>query len=285
MTYNNQETAMEARKPFLLPDNISNDFSDEELEEDYEGLNQKIQRVKIPGGGTVQFEFPGSDPDNPEYAKTLEGVILYNHPASAYWPEGSDYDDNVAPLCSSVDGKTGYGEPGGSCELCPWNKYGTGTDSKGNPSKGKACKNMRHLYLLQSGAYLPVLLALPPTSLKSFNEFMNVAFIARRRPTWGSVVQISLRKIENGANTYSVASFKKLYDFEGEQLAQVKRCAGTFREQIKKMLLERAIAAESSNEPDQLYEADANYKVIEDGRHFSISAPDVIDGEREELPA
>ena len=145
MTYNTENTLMETNN-FTLPEMLEGDFSNEELADDYAGLQLSFQRVKIPGGGSLQFEIPGDDPENPDYAKTIEGVIIYNHQASAYWPEGSEYDDTVTPLCSSVDGITGCGTPGGSCAMCELNKYGTGTDSKGNPSKGKACKNMRHLY-------------------------------------------------------------------------------------------------------------------------------------------
>ena len=152
MTYNTENTLMET-KNFTLPEMLEGDFSNEELADDYAGLQLSFQRVKIPGGGSLQFEIPGDDPENPDYAKTIEGVIIYNHQASAYWPEGSEYDDTVTPLCSSVDGITGCGTPGGSCAMCELNKYGTGTDSKGNPSKGKACKNMRHLYILRDGEY------------------------------------------------------------------------------------------------------------------------------------
>mgnify|MGYP001087720161 CR=1 FL=1 len=51
---------------------------------------------------------------------------------------------------------------------------------------------MRILYLLQDGDYIPLQLSLPPISLRPFNDFMNAAFVARRRPAWSSVVQIGL---------------------------------------------------------------------------------------------
>ena len=150
MIYNN-ENALAEVKNFTLPTMIESDFSNEDLSEDFDGLQMSFQRVKIPAGGALQFEIPGDDPENPEYEKTLRGVIIYNHQAGAYWPEGAEYDDNVAPLCSSVDGKLGIGTPGGACALCELNKFGT-------DGKGKACKNMRHLYILRSGEYIPILL-------------------------------------------------------------------------------------------------------------------------------
>lgn len=270
---------------FMLPVTAEGEFSNEDLSEDFEGLQLKFQRAKIPAGGALQFELPGDDLENPEYSKVIEGVIIYNHAACVYWPEGAKYDDNVSPLCSSVDGKTGYGTPGGACELCELNRYGTGVDSKGNPSKGKACKNMRQLYILRSGEYMPVLLSLPPTSLRPFNDFMNTAFVSRRRPTWSSVVQIGLRRIENGSSPYSVASLKKLYDFSGEQLAQIKAYADSFRGQIKDLRQQQAAAVEEQAGTDAVYNEDSGYTVTQTDGHFCISSQDMLDGEREDLPA
>lgn len=138
MTYNNENAMMETQKGFIMPAMTETDLSGVDVSEDYEGLRLSFPRVKIPAGGSLQFEIPSDDPENPDYAKTIEGVILYNHDTCAYWPEGSEYDDNVTPLCSSVDGKTGYGAPGGACAVCALNQYGS--VEKG---KGKACKNMR----------------------------------------------------------------------------------------------------------------------------------------------
>lgn len=284
MTYNN-ENAMVEQKNFTLPAMVEGgDFSSEDLAEDYEGLQLSFQRIKIPAGGALQFEVPGDNPEDPDYAKTLEGVIIYNHQACAYWPEGSEFDDEVTPLCSSVDGKTGFGEPGGACALCPMNQYGTATDKNGNATKGKACKNMRHLYLLRDGEYMPILLALPPTSLRPFSDFMNASFVSRRRPVWSSVVQIGLKRVDNGANTYSVATFRKLYDFSGEQLQQIKQYAEGFREQIRTMLQERAVNTETRAESDIVYDVDPGYSAKQDGEHFTVTAAQMIDGDRDDLP-
>lgn len=281
MPNNNELTE---KKNFMLPDAIDGEFTSDELADDYEGLQLSFQRVKIPAGGTLQFEIPGDDPENPDYVKNIEGIILYSHQTCAYWAEGLEYDDSAAPLCSSVDGKIGCGTPGGTCAVCELNQYGTATDSKGNQAKGKACKNMRHLYILRDGEYMPILLVLPPTSLRPYSDFINACFVVRRRPTYASVVQIGLKKVE-GANTYSVATFKKLYDFEGEDLARVKVYATSFREQIKGVLQSRAADAQNRANPDTLYDDNTkSYIVSESGGHFEITSNDFIDGEKDELP-
>ena len=203
MTYNNENAIMETKKDFILPAMVEDDCISVDVSEDYEGLRLSFPRVKIPGGGSLQFEIPSDDPENPDYTKYIEGVILYNHDTCAYWPEGSEYDDNVTPLCSSVDGKTGYGAPGGICATCALNQYGS--VEKG---KGKACKNMRNLYILRSGEHMPMLLSLPPTSLRPYSDFITAAFATRRRPIYSGVVQIGLKRVDNGSNTYSVATFR-----------------------------------------------------------------------------
>ena len=240
----NQNSDLMKQEKFMLPTMIEGDFSAEELAEDADGLQMSFQRVKIPAGGTLQFEMPSDDPDNPDYEKNLVGVILHNHATCAYWPAGSEYDDDTTPLCSSVDGKVGIGTPGGACAACVMNRFGSAPDG----SKGKACKNMRVLYLLRSGEYMPLQVNLPPTSIKPFKEFLNRAFMLRRRATYGSIVQIGLKRENNGTNDYSVATFKLLQDFQGEELAQIRAYANSFKEQIKLLLQQRAEITEEQRD-------------------------------------
>lgn len=264
---------------FNLPTMVEGEtFTVDELADDMDGLRLKFLRVKIPAGGTLQFEIPGDDPENPDYTKYLEGVILFNHASCAYWQD-EKMDDNTAPLCSSVDGKVGIGEPGGTCAVCALNRFGSGENGK-----GKACKNMRILYLLRDGEYMPLQITLPPTSIKPFNDFYSAVFASRRRGTCGSIVQLGLKRVENGTNTYSVATFRKLYDFSGEELAQVKAYADGFKEQIKIMLQQRA--EDAANRPDDDFEESEGYMMSGDDNSFVITSPDAeIDGDREALPA
>ncbi len=275
---NNENAMMETKKNFIMPDMVGSDCTGIDVSEDYEGLRLSFPRIKIPGGGNLQFEIPGDDPENPDYTRYIEGVILYNHDTCAYWPEGAEYDENVTPLCSSVDGKVGHGAPGGVCAACALNQYGS--DPKG---KGKACKNMRNLYILQSGGYMPILLSLPPTSLRPYSDFITTAFAARRRPIYAGVVQIGLKRADNGSNVYSVATFRLLQRFEGDELLQIKQYADGFREQIKQMNQQRATDAEFG--AGEVITDAQGYTSVEDGDHFCITGDEVIDGDRGELPA
>lgn len=255
--------------PFVLPNaglSGPGDFSPEELAEDMDGIRLSFPRVKIPAGGVLQFEMPGDDPEHPEYADKLTGVLLFHHATNGYWPHAMD-DEDKNPICSSVDGKMGIGEPGGACVSCELNAFGTADDGK-----GKACKNMRSLYLLQSGELMPIELKLPPTSLKGFQDFMSAAFLTRGRASYGSVIEIGLKRMNNG-NPYSVATFRKMYDFTGEELAQIKAFAISFRKQAQAMLEERAKALRNQQDDGCDYEG-----------YDSASSAKIGASQRDELP-
>ena len=136
---------------FQFPDvSLSADFSQEELQDDTDGIRLTFPRAKIPGGGSTLFELPGEDASKPEYVESLQGVILFHHLVNGYWM-GEPSDEDKSPLCTSMDGKMGHGDPGGLCAKCRLNTFGSAEDGR-----GKACKNQRYLYLLRDGEFMPL---------------------------------------------------------------------------------------------------------------------------------
>ena len=57
----------------------------EAISEDCAGIEFQLDRIKIPAGGSTAFEIPTGDSDEPEMAKEITGVILFNHPANSYY--------------------------------------------------------------------------------------------------------------------------------------------------------------------------------------------------------
>ena len=205
-------------------------------------------------------------------------MILYNHASCAYWPEGDEYNDDVPPLCSSVDGKQGYGEPGGTCATCTLSQFGSASNGR-----GKACKNMRVLYLLRSGEFMPLAINLSPTSISPFREFLNQGFVFRNRATYGSLVEIGLKRQTNPeGKDYSVATFKRLGDFHGDQLAAVRKYALSFREQIRGMNRQRIEAKREQDEGLCEVESYAAAPAAADDS-FCIGA--TVNGDTQPLPA
>lgn len=215
---------------FMLPTSLGGGFSSEELAEDTAGMQLNFPRVKMPSGGGLAFEVPSAMSTKPEITQTLQGIILFHHPTNNYWPGGNE-DENAPPSCSSMNGVTGHGNPGGPCKDCSCNQWGTG-----KMGFGKACKNGFSLYLLRNGEALPLHFSLPPTSIKSFTDFVTT-FISRQRGVCGSLVEIGLEKTnsKNNGKDYSVATFTLLQDFLDDELDQILAYARGMRAQIKAM--------------------------------------------------
>ena len=230
-------TAMTVNEPldFELPEMGDADFSSEELAEDTDGLTMSFPRIKIPAGGVLQFEIPNGDPQHPDYRPTLTGVILYNHASCAYWPEGDEYNDDVPPLCSSVD------------------------------------------------EFMPLAINLSPTSISPFREFLNQGFVFRNRATYGSLVEIGLKRQTNPeGKDYSVATFKRLGDFHGDQLAAVRKYALSFREQIRGMNRQRIEAKREQD--DGLCEVES-YTAAPAAADDSFCIGATVNGDTQPLPA
>ena len=172
------------------------------FQEELEGLDLSniFDRVKIPTGGGLAFEVPGETDDEPETVKEIVGLIIDHHPVNAYWAEKFAGGNNP-PDCSSLDGKVG--STGQVCATCPMNQWGSAQDGK-----SKACKNMHRIYILREGEMFPLLLTLPPTSLKNFANYLAKRVVAKGKRSHEVITKISLKKATNFAGiNYSQAVF------------------------------------------------------------------------------
>ena len=131
---------------------------------------------------------------------------------------------------------------------------------------------------------MPLQLNLPPTSIGAFKEFYRKAFAIRQRPAYASLVEISLKKETSTSSKeeYSVAVFRRLGDFSGEKLQEVKAYANTFKEQIKVMLEQRA--QNNAEQFEDVVCAVSDDNALPMGKTATTALPSTIDGEREELP-
>ncbi len=66
--YEQTNTMLETKTLFQIPQLLDgDDFTSEDLADDMEGLRLSFTRIKIPGGGHLQFEIPSGNPDVPDY--------------------------------------------------------------------------------------------------------------------------------------------------------------------------------------------------------------------------
>lgn len=115
-----------------------------------------LDRVKIPAGGATTWEIPtltGIDAN-----KELSGIVIHFQRANARW-EGDEIT-GTPPICSSNDGITGVGDPGGACVGCPQAGF------EGN------CKPTMRLFLLRENALVPMLVSLPRMSIRGFITYL-----------------------------------------------------------------------------------------------------------------
>lgn len=214
---------------------LGNDLG-EAMSEEMEGLSIDFDRVKIPSGGGLAFEVPGDDPDNPDMVKELVGVIVDHHPVNAFWSDKYAGQNNP-PDCSSMDGKTGQGNPGGNCKNCPFNQWGSDPDGTG----GKACKNMHRIYLLRQGEMFPLLLTLPPTSIKPFSNYIAKRIVGRGKRSYGVITKITLKREQNkNGIAYSQAQFSVAGELSPEETAK----AAEYAQSIKAVTRGQAVFAD-----------------------------------------
>ena len=194
------------------------------IKEELDGLGPiPFDKVKIPSGGGLAFEVPGEDDENPETATEIIGVILYHYPVNAYWKEAYGRNNNP-PDCSSLDGKKGVVSESGEvrdCTTCPYNQYGSGDNGS-----GKACKNNHRCYILRENSPIPLLLTLPPTSLKSLRDFIGKKLLLKNLRTKDVIVKISLKKDKSADGIpYSKAVFSLVDKLTAEMAVQLKAMA------------------------------------------------------------
>jgi len=206
------------------------------------GLNSfDLPRVKIPAGGSTTWEIPTLE--GPSAARAVDGVIIHWNTRRAYWQ-----DKNVTgapPDCSSNDGLIGFGwnsqepdaeskdlqyDPDGRaifshvCSACPLggdNAWGSAVDAKGEPSRGKACKEIRQLFVLMPGELLPIIVSLSPTSIsESHKFFMRMA--SGGVPFYGAEVSLGLKAASNNGQSYAVLSPSVTRRLDEEESDRIK---------------------------------------------------------------
>lgn len=209
--------------------------------DDESGIQCRL--IKIPAGGGLAYEVQGEDDDDVEYMKEISGVIVFTHRMNGYWPNsyGTGEGEDKIPLCSSMDGKTGLCRDTGevrSCESCPMNQFGSGTDAKGEASRGKACKNMRRLYMMLDGDPNFYLLTVPPTSIKEVNRQLAKIMGSKGIPYTGLIVSL---KLEKAVNSGGIAYSKVVIEKKGLLPAAVANTAKEMRREIKAQYQNMAI--------------------------------------------
>lgn len=213
------------------------------LESSLDSINEAIA-TNISGGGISDFDLPrvkisgGASPrwivptlEGEETLARLEGVIVYARDTRVYYKVAFGKSSGKQPPdCSSADGITGKGKPGGDCSRCPLAEYGSAEEGA-----GQACKQVKQLFVLRGDLLLPEVVSLPPTSLKGARQFF-LKLTTQGIPYYQAVIAMELEKAQNAAGIqYGKAQLKfvrKLTAEEATRAQQYHQLCRTLAERV-----------------------------------------------------
>ena len=98
-----------------------------------------------------------------------------------WYPDAFDADAVQVPACYALDDTVPHPEArdpqSDNCSECKWNKWGTAVDSRGNPARGKACREGARIIVIPANVPLksaPMYTAkIPVTSLGAVTAFSS----------------------------------------------------------------------------------------------------------------
>lgn len=182
------------------------------LQEDMASLPRiMLRRVKNPSGGSVFFTIKDESGEEASVGE-LNGVVVHHHPSNAYWIKGNKEEEDKL-MCQSPDGTVGFGNPGGVCSKCSYNRFPK--DGKG----GKPCKNSHVLYLLANGEAMPMIVTVPPTSINEWSKFLSEVLGPHQKPTKTVEISIKLSKVKGQGNiAWAVFNFSVIRQLSEQEV-------------------------------------------------------------------
>ncbi|MGE4274082.1 MAG: hypothetical protein AB7E31_14670 [Desulfitobacterium sp.] len=193
------------------------------FEESRDGIDFRPQRYKINKDAQVFVDPFGKSIDE------LKAIVLFKQKTRGLWEEG-----NQTPLCSSFDGILGTDANGNTrrCAECPQNAWGSGKEGR-----GKACKEMRRMFLLTPDNALPIQISFPPTSISVIDNFFS-ARLTNRISDIAKQVKFSLTKMSNNGFIFAVAILKNGDDVPPKEILAVNNLRKKFVDGWKNIALD-----------------------------------------------
>ena len=197
------EVVKKESAPLAVPAQVSEELRSaiSEVKENLESIEKfQLPKIKVGPGG---MELREGEPLLAE----VTGTIIHTRRVNQYYKEVYDPNKAAPPDCFSLNGKTP--DPSvekpvhKTCDGCPMAEFGTN-----NRKSGKACRNLKPIYLVMDGGLMPRQITVPPTSIKAANNYLMDL----------TAEGINYRKIrtkitaykENAKDTYSKLKFSPL---------------------------------------------------------------------------
>jgi len=199
------------------------------IRENMEGVVPDFPVIKSIHQGQM-FEMPDG-----QKVESFTGIIIDISRANAFWHESFDTGGGGhIPDCFSVDGlvpsHNSADKQSDDCATCPQNQFGSDRDG----GRGKACKNMKRIFVLLPGEQFPFRLIASPANIRSIDSYVT-QLSSKAIPYQLVVTEFSLYKKKNQDNIeFSGMNFKHIETIEDKDAAmKIKRTVDDLRASMR----------------------------------------------------
>lgn len=207
-----------------------------------EGIDRfDLTRAVNPQGENIEWKIPGLEEED-EKIREVEGVIIFHRKVRVYYE--SEYKKGGGPpQCTSLNGRLGLGTPGGNCEECPFQVFGSGKND------GKACKEIKEIFMLRSGELLPTLFNITSVNFRKPNKYL-LDLLSKRNLAFNHVItKIRLEPdVSAGGYDYARTDFSLVSVLPQEQ----RDAASALTKMFTKLLSTMSVVDETNPPPAEV---------------------------------
>jgi hypothetical protein len=172
-----------------------------------------LTRVSFPSGKSKTWIVPDIEAEGGEIeSKSIVGIVLMTQKTRQYWEESfDDTGGGTPPDCSSEDGTTGRGNPGGACKECMLSEFDQDTGRQ-------PCQEKRLIFMITQDDILPIMVSAPPTSLKNVRKYL-LGLTSKQRWAHSVYTELTLETAKSqGGIDYPKINCRKVGDVESPEI-------------------------------------------------------------------
>lgn len=153
------------------------EFEGKGMAEELANLPITFPRIDIVHGGNAAFNFVDED----DIVKEFQAILIHVESQRAYWPTkyGEGGEEDKMPVCYSRDlikpDPQAEAIQHETCANCPMNQWGSDTKKDGSAARGKACKEIRRVFMLPAGRLSPYYMPISPANLKPLGKYFQTS--------------------------------------------------------------------------------------------------------------
>lgn len=194
----------------------------------------KLPKAKVTSDGFELYE-------DVEPLESVTGVLIHAGKLNIYYDEPYNPNAVKPPTCFSTDGRkpddTILEPQNATCKGCPQAQWGTNS-----MKSGKACRNIKPMYMLIGDSIMPRQIAVSPTSLKAANEYL--LGLTESGISYFKIKTVITAYKENSKDTYSKLKFSRGEKLSVDEIKDVEALRESWREVIGAQAIDIADVAE-----------------------------------------